>query len=69
MVEYALIIALIAVFSIAALTYFANIFNNSLIAKICLILEGAANYIVTGLGQGGGETPPPEIDPDAPSPG
>ncbi|PKL48496.1 MAG: hypothetical protein CVV42_09420 [Candidatus Riflebacteria bacterium HGW-Riflebacteria-2] len=64
LVEYALLIGLIAVSGIAAMTYFSSTFNGSLIAKINQVLSNATDYISEGLGTSGGDAPPtPEAAP------
>jgi len=70
LVEYALLIGLIAVVGIAAMTFFSSTLNDSLIMSINQVISNASDYIAEGLNAGGGGgSPPSEPAPTPPSDG
>lgn len=56
LVEYALLIGLIAVVGIAAMTFFSSTLNDSLIMSINQVISNASDYIAEGLNAGGGSS-------------
>jgi len=59
LVEYALLVGLLAVVSIAALTYFSDVFTVKIMGSVNYTISNAADYIEDGLGKGGEEPPAP----------
>ncbi len=59
LVEYALIVGLLAVVSIAAMTYFSTVYNDKIMGSVNYTISNASDKIEQGLSKGGEEPPAP----------